>query len=218
MRSKRQVNRFVGENLKKIRIANAMKVQEVARRAGLPASSYSCLEGGWYNINLDNLFRILQVLGADIKDVWPEAGRPGRDVVTEDVVEQLIEDARASQPSEISVDDVLNAVSKTYGVSIQELASGSRKRKLSEARTVAAILVKEIPQLTLTQLSRKLGVHISSLSHCTKRLSGKSKGGLTILQRAEDSKRRLWADFQQKRNMERRSAAPDVERYAVAAM
>jgi hypothetical protein len=29
------------------------------------------MEGGYYNISLDNLFRILGVMGADIGEVWP---------------------------------------------------------------------------------------------------------------------------------------------------
>jgi len=29
------------------------------------------MEGGYYNISLDNLFRILGVMGADIAEVWP---------------------------------------------------------------------------------------------------------------------------------------------------
>ncbi len=29
------------------------------------------MEGGYYNISLDNLFRILGVMGAEIADVWP---------------------------------------------------------------------------------------------------------------------------------------------------
>jgi len=32
------------------------------------------MEGGYYNISLDNLFRILGVLGADIGEVWPTEG------------------------------------------------------------------------------------------------------------------------------------------------
>ncbi len=52
MKSKALVNQFVAENLRIIRIAKGMRHQDVAQRAGLPHSSYSCLERGWYKINL----------------------------------------------------------------------------------------------------------------------------------------------------------------------
>ena len=40
----------------------------------MPLSSYSALEYGVYNINVDKLFTILDVLEADVVDVWPAVG------------------------------------------------------------------------------------------------------------------------------------------------
>ena len=31
------------------------------------------MENGWYKINLDDLYRILTVLGADLGEIWPAA-------------------------------------------------------------------------------------------------------------------------------------------------
>lgn len=202
MRSKKLVNRYVGERLRRLRVARGIKVQEIARRAGLPPSSYSCLEGGWYNINLDNLFRILQVLEADVTAVWPGGNLIPGGVVDDHAVADLLEQARASQPYEMTVDDVLQAVAGIYDIDLDELASGSRKRILSEARTVAAVLVKEVPQLTLTELSQSLGVHISSLSHCTKRLQAKAEADSGILQRVDQVRQKLWHDFKRKQEQE----------------
>jgi transcriptional regulator with XRE-family HTH domain len=56
---------------KELRLARKVGVQELARRVGIPCSSYACMEGGFYNISLDYLFRILGVLDADISEVWP---------------------------------------------------------------------------------------------------------------------------------------------------
>lgn len=227
MRSKKLVNRYVGECLRRIRIAKSIKVQEVARRAGLPASSYSCLEGGWYNINLDNLFRILQVLEADVTEVWPRGNIGANGIVDDEAVAGLLEEARANQPQEVSVDNVLDAVAEIYGVTREALASGSRKRKLSEARTVAAVLVKEIPQLTLTELAEALNVHISSLSHCTKRLRARADKDDRVLRRAEEVRQKLWEEFENKKKNKSKaeggSAQEDSEepggpRLALAAM
>ena len=49
-------------------------------KTGIPVSSYACMETGRYNISLDNLFRILGALDADISEVWPfEVAGPGED-------------------------------------------------------------------------------------------------------------------------------------------
>ncbi len=95
MKSKALVNQFVAENLRTIRIAKGMKVQEVARRAGLAYSSYSCLEGGWYKINLDNLFRILLALDTDVSEVWPNGWISRLD---DAAIEGLLDQARAQRP------------------------------------------------------------------------------------------------------------------------
>ena len=74
MNSKGPINNFVCKSLRNIRIGKGVKVLDVARRTRIPASSYSCLEWGRYKLNLDNLFRILHALDADI-DEWLTAFR-----------------------------------------------------------------------------------------------------------------------------------------------
>lgn len=71
MATERVINSSVRHKLRELRRRNKFTVQEVAARAGIPPSSYACMEGGFYNISLDNLFRILGVLEADISEVWP---------------------------------------------------------------------------------------------------------------------------------------------------
>ena len=65
------VNDFVRSNIRRIRKSNHMSMRDVASRVGIPYSSYASLETGIYNVKLDHLFRILEVLEADIYDVWP---------------------------------------------------------------------------------------------------------------------------------------------------
>src|SRR5687767_7003069 len=68
---KRAINGFVSSKVRELRINKKLKMQELATRAGIPLGSYACMENGYYNINLDNLFRILGVLDAGIDEVWP---------------------------------------------------------------------------------------------------------------------------------------------------
>ena len=82
MTKQNAINEFVRSKLRKLRLAKSLTLTQLAAQAGLPYSSYACMESGFYNINLDNLFRILDVLGADISEVWPTetAGLPATDV------------------------------------------------------------------------------------------------------------------------------------------
>ncbi|MBI4456001.1 MAG: helix-turn-helix transcriptional regulator [Acidobacteria bacterium] len=67
----RAVNHCVRQKLRELRLRKKISLQELAYQAGIPSSSYACMEGGFYNISLDNLFRILGVLETDIDAVWP---------------------------------------------------------------------------------------------------------------------------------------------------
>ncbi len=82
MTKQNSINEFVRNKLRKLRLAKKLTLTQLAAQAGLPYSSYACMESGFYNINLDNLFRILDVLGADISEVWPTetAGLQATDV------------------------------------------------------------------------------------------------------------------------------------------
>ena len=69
--SERTVNEHVRQRLRELRNNKSIGIREITEGTGIPSSSYCCMEGGYYNISLDNLFRILGVLGADISEVWP---------------------------------------------------------------------------------------------------------------------------------------------------
>jgi transcriptional regulator with XRE-family HTH domain len=71
MSEKNSINHLISRKIRRLRSDRGMKLRQVAARAGIPLSSYACLESGQYNINLDNLFRILGALEADIEEVWP---------------------------------------------------------------------------------------------------------------------------------------------------
>ena len=60
--------------LRNIRLARGFSVREVASRCQMPPSSYSAIENGDYACSLQNLYRILEALGADISEVWPYKG------------------------------------------------------------------------------------------------------------------------------------------------
>ena len=71
MSKTRGVNEFVRRRLRELRQSKRMRIKDLAQQSGIPTGSYGCMESGFYNISLDNLFRMLGVLEADIHDVWP---------------------------------------------------------------------------------------------------------------------------------------------------
>lgn len=71
MASSRRVNNLVRAKLRRLRKHKGLGLGELASVAGMPLSSYACLEAGHYKISLENLFRILKALQADIGEVWP---------------------------------------------------------------------------------------------------------------------------------------------------
>ena len=71
MTEKNKINCLVRRKLRQLRLGKKLKLRQIATQAGIPLSSYACMESGHYNISLDHLFRILGALEADIRDVWP---------------------------------------------------------------------------------------------------------------------------------------------------
>ncbi len=195
MRSKGRINNFVGHRLREIRVAKKMTSQEVARRAGIAPGSYSCLENGWYKINLDNLFRILQVLKADVTDVWPRAEADQSNVIDDSYLQDVVRDAMASQPREITLDDVYEAVCQVFEIPKDQFQSQSRWSRLTEARGAAAILVKGVPHLSLTALCRSLGCSISSMSHLTRRVQERAQDDQVLAAKIEKARQILRNEF-----------------------
>ena len=164
------VNDFICANIRRIRIDKGLRVQDIAARSGIPLGSYSCLETGRYRLNLENLFRILHVLGADISQIWPGSVSEAREQVDDRFVRETVRAAQAGRPRKLHLDDILGAVCEIYGIAEKALTSPSRRRDLAEARTVATILTREVHHLSLVSLSRRLNRDVSSLSHCLRRL------------------------------------------------
>ncbi|HSR53295.1 MAG TPA: helix-turn-helix transcriptional regulator [Acidobacteriota bacterium] len=185
MNSKGPINNFVCKNLRQIRIGKGIKVLDVARKTGIPASSYSCLEWGRYKLNLDNLFRILHAIDADITDVWPMAHRQSREAVTKEHIRKVLEASEDMRPPSISTDDFIQAVCDFCGVQRIDRDVARNSKEIREIQVLASIVVREVPQITLTSLSHRLDVNISSLSHRTRRMLKQAKRDEAVAERIE---------------------------------
>ncbi|HSR52823.1 MAG TPA: helix-turn-helix transcriptional regulator [Acidobacteriota bacterium] len=184
MSSKGRINDYVGHRLQQIRKSRQMTSAEVARKAGIAPGSYSCLENGWYRMNLDNLFRILQVLKVDITEVWPQVETAPEGVVDEDFLVEATRQAMRRQQRDVSLDDIYEAVSEAFNMGKDKLFLQSRGwKRLIDARGACGLIVKQIPYLSLTILSRSLGCSMSSISEQTRNFDKEVKSNSDLAAR-----------------------------------
>ncbi|HSR67539.1 MAG TPA: helix-turn-helix domain-containing protein [Acidobacteriota bacterium] len=182
------VNAFVCTSIRRLRQARGLAIERVAERSGIPPGSYSCLETGRYRLNLENLYRILAALDADIGDVWPQ--RPGDRKSSPEgppQVEEAVRQAELRRPPRATLEDILKAVCRTCLVNRREMASRKRTARISRARAIASLLTWELGHLTLSALSRELRRDVSSLSHQLRRFRRQLKSdseSAAILRRA----------------------------------
>lgn len=99
IRRKSPVNECVAHRLKEIRKSRGLASREVARLAGIPPGSYSCLENSRYQVKIASLLRILTALDVDIQDVWPAVAVPGDLLSDPEEIRRLLDELRAVSDS-----------------------------------------------------------------------------------------------------------------------
>ncbi len=136
-------------------------------------------------MSLENPFRILSVLGMDIRTAWPSGGEPWPiERVTPDFIRERVARSRRERPPRADLDDLLCVVCELYGLVPEELADPSRRRVRSEARSMAACLMRRHRHLSLVRLGRDA----SSLCHGRERLEARMESDPPLrkrLRRAE---------------------------------
>jgi hypothetical protein len=70
-------------------------------------------------------------------------------------------------------------------------AVARNSKKIREAQVIAAIIIKEVPQITLTSLSHRLDVNISSLSHRTRRMLLQARQDKALQERIEQMRKKV---------------------------
>ena len=101
----------------------------------------------------------------------------------------MIYKAGSQPPKQADIDVVHTAVGLLYEIDVKELSKPGQDRRHSEARSMAAWGVKVMTSSTLTELSRKIGRDVTSLSSGEKRLQKRSMCDSELAKRMEDLKR-----------------------------
>jgi REP element-mobilizing transposase RayT len=91
----------------------------------------------------------------------------GDDRFAEEILHKVNEEER--RPPRIAA--VLDAVCSLYGLTPEVLRAPGKSRPASEGRALAALLVREMPSLSLTDLGRHLNRDVAALSQAARRLA-----------------------------------------------
>ncbi len=159
---------------------------DLAKGSGIPIGTLSCLLAGHFRCSLLNLHRLLAHLGLSVREVWPESDPVGiTPVVNARTIQVAVEEAEARLAPLLTLDQVLVAVCEVYGLHLNELASPSRRRDLSEARAVAALLVSEQPQLKVVRLAEWFHRDVSTFFHTARRMEERLTYDSGLVERLE---------------------------------
>jgi len=105
----------------------------------------------------------------------------------DDFIEQAIGEGQKEKRKKISLEEIIRGVCKGYGIKERELKSVSRDRRGAEGRSVIGYLVMETGCATLTQVGKRFGRDVATLSKGVRRVmeriggSGKERSKLMKL-------------------------------------
>ena len=101
--------------------------------------------------------------------------------------------AQADEPvrQHLSLESIIEGTCSAYGLTKAELASRGKARQISEARAVAALIVREAEGLTLVDLGKKLNQDVSSLSQAARRLELRIGSDSKLMPRLEAIQRSI---------------------------
>lgn len=112
---------------------------------------------------------------SETRKEYGQGTHEGRILGDDDFAEDVIRLAEGKTCDAVSLDDVLSAVCRHHGISMAEIAAPGKARGPSEARAAAALLVREIPYLSLTALATRVGREVSALSRAARLHAVKTK-------------------------------------------
>lgn len=98
-------------------------------------------------------------------------------------IEKAYELSSLKQTDSSTIKKIIQKVCREYKVTKKDLKSGSRSKHLAEARAMSALIVRETPHLTLTDLSEELQRDLSGLSQAASRLYSRSTKDVEIAKR-----------------------------------
>ena len=88
-------------------------------------------------------------------------------------------------PKTVTLDKLIQGVCKKYNLTEKKLASAGRARDASEARSVVGWLAQQHAHLTLTEVAKRFGRDVATLSHGVRRLGLKAQAFKPLAKKLE---------------------------------
>lgn len=107
-------------------------------------------------------------------------------------VERVFAKASQTISGSPTLEEVLQAVCKQYGIGEDDLSSGSRQKWITEPRSVAAMIVRDISHLSLTDMSRRIERDLSGLSQAAGRLDKKMNSDKGLSKKVDKIMKNIW--------------------------
>ncbi len=105
---------------------------------------------------------------------------------------EAVESQQGRKPSpRVAGADILEAVARTCGVRLDALSTPSRERRLSHVRALAAYLVAEHGDGTLTELGKLLNRDVATLSNGARAMRASLRNDVDVQREIQSVKRRL---------------------------
>jgi len=109
----------------------------------------------------------------------------GRALGDDNFIEEALTRADETINRDPSIESIIAAVCSAYGITEAEITSRSRVRKVSEARGLAALLVREAEGLLLVDLGKYVNLDLSSLSQAARRVEQRLREDSSLQGRLE---------------------------------
>ena len=105
----------------------------------------------------------------------------GRILGDDTFVDEVMRQSHRPRQGQRSLDEILNAVCQACDITEAQLKALGKVRPFTEARALAAALVLESPNLSLTKLGRRLERDVAALGRAGRRVVAKSNTGTSMI-------------------------------------
>ncbi|BCR06013.1 hypothetical protein DESUT3_30820 [Desulfuromonas versatilis] len=130
-------------------------------------------------------------LQEDYREEFHRGSFQGRALGDDVFIDKALAQAEEAFNRPPAIETVIQAVCSIYALTTAEMASRGRARPISEARAVAALLIRETDGLSLRDLGKALNQDLSSLSQAARRLEIRIQENPGLKEKLEAVKRNI---------------------------
>ena len=117
--------------------------------------------------------------------------REGRILGDDTFAEHALAQADQRRRREYTLTEAITSVCRVYGISEEQLKVPGKTRPFTEARALIAVLVREAPDLSLTELGKAVHREIAPLARAAQRLTDRAAGDARLMSLIEETRSAL---------------------------